>query len=118
MATINNVIAYVNQLKPNGYGDDEKAAWLRELDGKIALEVMGLPAPQYTPEEWDNELLVSAPYDNIYWLYILSMMDFANEEFDNYANSRAMFSSAMGEYRRWYRRTHLPLGDAVLRNVM
>lgn len=118
MATINKVIARVDAVKPNGYGDEEKAAWVMELDGKVAVEVMGLPANQLGQEEWDVELLAVAPYDNIYMLYVLAMMDFYNEEYGNYSNSMVLFNTAMEEYRKWYRRTHLPTGGAVLKNVM
>lgn len=54
------------------------------------------------------ELSVSAPYDNLYGLYLMSMIDFANGEYNKYNNTVLAFNGAMDEYRCWYRRNNQP----------
>ena len=53
-------------------------------------------------------LLVPAPYDEMYILYLRSQIDYAYEEYAKYNNSNAMFLAAYAEFERWYNRTHMP----------
>lgn len=108
MPSINEIIERVDAVKPSPYGDEAKARWLEELDGKIAVEVLGTEAPVYGPERWDDPLLVAPPYDNLYELYVSAMIDYHNQEIDRYNNSMALFNTALEEFRRWYIRTHRP----------
>lgn len=51
--------------------------------------------PKAFPEDGDKPLLVEAPYDGLYDLYLMSKVDFYNREADNYNNS------AWRTTRRW-----------------
>lgn len=117
MATVNKVLAMADELWPNTYSEEAKAAWLTELDGKIAVEVLGIEPPVYGAEKWDDDLLVSAPYDNIYVLYVTAMVHFADRENESYNDARALFEGAMSEYRKWHNRTHMPAGKGGYQNV-
>ena len=44
----------------------------------------------------------------MYRFYLEMHIDLANLEYDKYNNSAALFTSAMGQYKRWYHRTHRP----------
>ena len=118
MATINTTLAEVDELKPNPYSEEVKAGWLAELDGKIAVEVLHQETPVYGPEAWDTPLLVPAPYDNLYALYVSAMIDYYNQELDRYQNSMVVFNAAMDEYRKWYQRTNLPTTAGVFRGYL
>lgn len=116
MATVSKVLAHVDELEPNPFSDTVKATWLTELDGKIWAEVMhkkprGLlsPAPPaYGPGDWDRELLVPAPYDNLYPLYVEAMVHYHNQEIDRYNNAMLLYQEAMDEFRKWYTRSFRP----------
>lgn len=108
MATIAQVLAQADELEPSPYSDTVKAAWLEELDGKLAAEVLRREPPAYPPNEWDAALLVEAPYDNLYVHYVVAMVCYHNQEIDRYNNAMMMFQQSMGEFRKWYNREHRP----------
>lgn len=122
--TISEVIASVDELKPNAYDDDIKIQWLSELDGQIFQEVVltheynpDMPAEfkGYTPADKNNELLVGQPYSRMYREYIFAMMDYMNGETDRYANSVTMFNAKYKEFTDYYNRTHMPLSRRSVR---
>ena len=66
--------------------------------------------PKAFPEDGDKPLLVEAPYDGLYDLYLMSKVDFYNREADNYNNSALAYNAALDEWRKQYHRRHLPIG--------
>lgn len=95
-----------DRLRPNALPDSQKAAWVYELDGKVA-EMMGVP-PQENAFPDDGCLLMPAPYDNIYELYLAALIDYSHEESALYTNDMAMFNTAMSEAKAWWRRQNKP----------
>lgn len=122
MTTINEVIAKVDERKPNAVPQAQKAEWLLSLDGRIYTEVLcgdKAPAdpgeketyrqpPRKWPEDGDMPLLVTSPYDDLYVQYVQSMVDFWAKDTGSYYNSAAMFEQSFAEWRAYYRRTHRP----------
>ncbi|MEA4934805.1 MAG: hypothetical protein VB071_14670 [Lawsonibacter sp.] len=122
MSTINEVIQRVDRIKPNALEEKDKARWLMELDGRTWREVTAADTPEAKPpEQWPEDggkpLLVSAPYDNMYDLYLMAMIEFAQGEYSAYNNTVALFDQAQQEWRALYRREHLPK-ERFYRNVM
>ena len=70
--------------------------------------------PKAFPEDGDKPLLVEAPYDGLYDLYLMSKVDFYNREADNYNNSALAYNAALDEWRKQYHRRHLPIGGGGL----
>lgn len=66
--------------------------------------------PKAYPEDGDKPLLVEAPYDGLYDLYLMSKVDFYNREADNYNNSALAYNAALNEWRKQYHRSHMPIG--------
>ena len=58
--------------------------------------------PKAFPEDGDKPLLVEAPYDGLYDLYLMSKVDFYNREADNYNNSALAYNAALDEWRKQY----------------
>lgn len=106
----------INKLKPNGYDQSQKIAWLSTLDGIIKKEIID------THEGGENiefngydektnlltELLVPAPYDDIYIRYLEMQIDYANGEYGKYNNSKVMYNEIFSAFKRHYNRTHKP----------
>lgn len=114
--TPNKVIETIDRLKPNVYTDEDKYDWIYRLDDMIARTVYEKePAPAVGADE---ELPVPAPWDDIYGLYVASMIDFYNREYGHYNNSVMMFQERLEQYRAWYIRNHMPKGADNFRNVM
>lgn len=56
----------------------------------------------------DGELLLPAPYDRVYVLYLCSQIDYYNNETALYGNDKAVYDEAMSEAMAWWRRQHCP----------
>lgn len=69
----------------------------------------GPEVPKTYPEDGDKPLLVGAPYDNLYDLYLQAQVDLHNREMDNYNNSAMLEERAQSEWRRKWHQTHLPV---------
>lgn len=120
MATINKVIEYVDRVKPNAYDEEEKFQWLCDLDGRVKQVVMQESEGvgyQY-PKDMDTPLLIPAPYEGVYALYMEAMIDYHNREYNNYNNSMLMFNTQYEEYKKAYIREHEPKSSGSYKNVM
>lgn len=117
MATMNRVIEYVDEIRPNAYSDDYKYKWMSNLDGIIAREVMQIDAPCYDyPADADNDLLVAAPFDDLYWMYVIMNIDLTDREYDHYNNMAMVFNNRLEQYKAWYIQNNRPTKHkAVLR---
>ena len=69
------------------------------------------------PEDGDKDLLVPAPYDRLYDLYVMAQVDFLNRESDNYNNSVLAYNTALDEWQKNYHRRHMPLGAGAVTNL-
>lgn len=72
---------------------------------------------QQYPEDGDAPLLVGAPYDNLYDLYVMAQVDFYNREMDNYNNSALAYNTALDEWKKAYHLGHAPIGAGNYTNV-
>ena len=115
--TIMDVIHRINTVKPNSYDQALKIKWLNTLDGIIKKEIIdthegaeNVVFNGYTEESnLLTDLLVPAPYDDIYIRYIEMQIDYANGEYGKYNNSKAMFNVAYSDFEKYYNREHMPL---------
>lgn len=157
MATINEVLERVQQMRPDAVDDETKAWWLIYLDGQLYQETVlrhrltpgrnpkgpvslcpvcggtvtydrvmdsslcescGWPdlpqVPKSWPEDGDKPLLVEAPYDRLYDLYVMAQVDFLNREIDNYNNSVLAYNTALDEWQKQYHRKHTPIGAGAV----
>jgi hypothetical protein len=100
-------ITRANALRPNTLSEEQKYAWLYELDGKLS-EDMELEEVPENPFPADAELLMPYPCDNIYELYLVAMIDFYNQESALYQNDMGMFNAALSEAKAWWIRHNRP----------
>lgn len=110
MATPNKVIEYVDKVKPNVYGQEEKFQWLCDLDGIIKRVVMHeSDGVHYAfPEDLDTQLLVPHPWESIYAMYLEAQIDLQNKDYEDYNNAVLVFNERLDEYKRAYIREHRP----------
>lgn len=118
---ISNLIGYVDSVKPNNYDYGVKIRWLNEVEGRIQTEIYLIDIHEIVQYEWSNswsdaqkaaelakELLVPAPYDDIYTTYLLAEIDNANGEYNRYANTKTQFDAAFGRYSRYVAQHYAP----------
>ena len=60
------------------------------------------------PDGMDEELLVKAPHDELYVLYLKAKIDAENGEYSRYADSSQLYNEAYGNFARYWGRTHEP----------
>lgn len=132
---IQEALTQLRKVKPNQYDDGTLVRWLAALDGKIYNDIIvwheqpkahepeeengEAPVPQiydgfraYDPvDDMETELLVNAPYDDLYIKYLGTQVDYHNAEWARYNNGMMMFNMALSEFADHYNRTHMPKQD-------
>lgn len=114
--TIAEAITKVDTLKPNTYTIEDKLGWLSTLDTRIMTQIIEaheLDQPIYfygydDPEDLEIDLLVPAPYDEMYLRWLEAMIDYHNSEDERYNNAIILFNNAYEGYKTHYTRTHMP----------
>ena len=110
--TPNKAIEIVDRLKPNSYSEEDKLRWINELEGMAQrLVVQSDDIIQYAyPEDMNKELMIPAPYDDVYTLFLDAKIDYHNKEYGNYNNSAMMFEAQYNEYKKDYIRKNRAKG--------
>ena len=103
--TKNEVLSFVQSVKPHDFEDAIMLRWLDELEKKIACEIHS----RYAREEaflglGPDQLSVAAPYDKIYWTYLVSMIELAKGTPESYEFANRVFKEAYTEYARHVQR--------------
>lgn len=103
---LHKVLRLADELKPNALSNELKVQYINEVEGLVQTEVMLLDADYIIKydevKDYDTELLVKPPHDKLYISYLIAMIDFANGEYNRYANTIAAFQSYYKEYNHWF----------------
>ena len=65
--------------------------------------------PQDDVDNWRQvpyETYVKHPHDKLYYLYVIAMMDFANHEYEKYANDTMVFNEALDDFAKYWQRKY------------
>ena len=106
--TIKTCMNLVEAMKPGGVDRGVKLRFLGEIEGKVRVELLGeepceeLNFDLETPV--DRELCAPHPYDQLYPLYVMAMMDYVSGDIARYANGAALFNAAYQGYGKWLKR--------------
>lgn len=120
MASMNSVIEYVDGVKPNAYTDEDKYRWINQLEGMLSTEVFQDAQPLCCdiPGDADCPLRVGHPYEEIYSLYVMAMIDFHNREYGSYNNTMLMFRERLEQLKIHRVRTRREPAAQKFRKVM
>ena len=119
--TIIDAITGIDELKANTYTQENKLRWLSTLDLTVKHEIIDTHE-QEAPVEFegysattpmDTELLIPAPYDEVYFRWLEAQIDYANGEYGRYNNSITMFNASYNAFANYYNRTHMPIGQKI-----
>lgn len=110
----------IDTLKPNTYSQAEKVAWLSALDSLVKTQIIdtheggeNVVFTGYTDEtDMETELLIPAPYEEVYLMWLEVQIDYANREYEKYNNAVLMYKESYNDYSNWYNRTHMPKGNS------
>ena len=108
----------IDSLKHNTYDKSDKVEWLSRLDSMVKKHIIDTHEgdDEVTFTGYDDgtdlqtELLVPAPYDEVYLRWMDAQIDYHNGEYDKYNNAIDMFNTAYEGYQNYYNRTHMPKG--------
>ena len=114
---ISEAISKVDALKPNTYTPEDKVEWLSTLDGRVKSQIIDTHQcnePIYfygydSIADQETELLVPAPYDEMYLRWLEAMIDYHNSDDDRYNNAIILFNNVYEGYKKHYTRTHMPI---------
>lgn len=122
MATIADVIAAVDALRPNQYSAAVKIRWLSDCESTLHSELTQnyVSSPDmpdvFTGYNEDTDpktvLLAPPPHDMLYRHWLLAQIDLHNRELAQYNNSSVQYNVAYQAYKNWFTRTHMPLHKA------
>ena len=110
--TLSELIAAVDEVKPNAFSNETKTDWVNEVEGMVQTEVMLLALQELIVYDYANDkdtgLLVDPPHDKLYRSYLAAMIDYANGEYSKYQNTMAMFNAQFSEFMRWFATRYRP----------
>ena len=115
--TANKAIERASNVCPDAYSEEDKLRWISELDGMVKRIVhQETEAEPYRfPEDMDKELVIPAPFDGVYELYILSKIDFHNQEWSKYNNTATAFHAMFEDYKKAYIRENMPKSSGSIK---
>lgn len=119
--TIREVIAQVDGRLANTYEQKEKINWLSQLDQRVKTLIIdthegaeNISFSGYdTQTDLDTQLLVPAPFDDMYLRWLEAQIYYANQEEDRCNNATDAFDVLWAEYWNDYNRKHMPLGQKL-----
>lgn len=108
----------MDALMHNTYSQTDKLGWLSRLDAMVKKHIIDTHegADEVTFTGYDDnidlqtELLIPAPYDEVYLRWMEAQIHYHNGEYDKYNNAMDMFHTAYTGFQNYYNRTHMPKG--------
>ena len=118
---IREAIERIDSHKHNIYTQNDKIAWLSRLDSMVKTLIIdaheGGEAVEFTgyddSTDLNTEMLVPAPFDEMYLRWLEARIDYSNGEYGKYNNAITMYQTAYDAYANHYRRTHMPKSTAI-----
>ena len=96
------ILAIVDSIKANKVSDSVKYGWLSDVEGMVQCEIHKSSPDAVKPVISDgDELSVSSPYSNIYTLYLISMIAFAQGDYTGYSRANDEFEKAFRAYAKF-----------------
>lgn len=114
MSTFKDIIARVDEIRPNSFPQSAKLRWLTELDGRIAIDVfmLNIEETRALPqgdEALECEPLVGFPHESIYDAWLEAMIHFSNGEVKEYQNALEMYNSKYSNFTLWFAQEYDPV---------
>lgn len=108
--TIQEAINWVDEKKHNVYSREDKLVWISKVEAMAedlaARYGIKVQSPIATGNYEDN-LLIPAPYDQLYLRWLEAQIDYTNQEYLKYNNAIAVFNTLWKDYANWFCRNHV-----------
>lgn len=103
--TAAEVVARFNSLVANTVSDEQKAAWVEELDDRVKAQVIDT----HEDAEEAESLYITAPYDEAYIHWLSAKYYEAIDDVRRYSNEMIVFNELLGEFENAYNSAHASL---------
>jgi hypothetical protein len=121
--TIIEAIFLADGTADNDIEQDIKLRWLSALDQKLAAGVYGTHVGTEvdfhgyddTTDQSETELLVPAPWDELYVDYLTMRIYLMQNEIDRYNNAAVVYAESLRQFLHDYNTTHMPKAAGPLR---
>lgn len=119
--TIEQVLAKVDEMKPNMMSRSAKIGFINEIESIIHDEIVMThehTAAQETQPDYDNdtdgttELIMGSADGMLYVWWVISKIDLQNMEYDKHNNDYSLFQHAYDEASDRWTRHHMPISRA------
>lgn len=107
----------IDSLVHNTYTQSDKVQWLSEMDWEVKRNIIDThegEAVSFTGyddgTDLSTELLIPAPYDKAYLMWLEAQIHYYNGEYNKYNNAIATYNTDFEAYQNQYNRTHMPKG--------
>ena len=119
--TVNDLISDITSLRGQQYGTDMIMGWINEIEGQVIEEVINRAEGynlEFIPMEYekdqDKKLSIPDRFKDVYVNYMLSKIDYHNEETERY-NNDVVLSAHLSKYKKLGRLQYLiPLSYILL----
>ena len=98
--TVKEVIETVDALRPSEIAAEDKRRWLYRLESRIYEDL-------YVTHEHEEIRFTETENDEIYILYLCSLIDFYHAEYERYANDNALFEALYESCCRFWNSRHI-----------
>lgn len=114
---INEAINRLDALNSNTYTQLEKIEWLSRLDSMVKKQIIDahegsstVSFSGYTEDTSpETELLVPAPYDEMYLRWMEAQIHYHNGEYSKYNNAIISFNTVFEAFAAWYNQHNTPV---------
>ena len=103
--TIKDIIKMFKEESQSKVSDAHIIQWFNECEDEVQ-EYLGLPLDErisYTEADIADgattKPITRTPYDKMYFFYLMARRDYANQEFENYANHQSQYSALFESYK-------------------
>ena len=117
---LGELIETVIRTRGRQYSEDIMTGWLNEIEGQVIDEVINKAEGydlEFKPMTYDldaeRELSVPDRFQDVYINYMLSKIDFHNQETERYNNDVVMYNSAYDAFASWFKQHHMPKRGAI-----
>lgn len=118
--TVGELIERIIMLRGRQYDEDIMVGWLNEIEGQVVDDVVNR-AEGYEMEfktlsyakDTERQLTIPERFQDVYINYMLSKIDYHNQETERYNNDVVMYNSAYDAYAAWFRRNNMPKKGAM-----
>lgn len=117
---LGELIEMVIRTRGRQYSEDIMTGWLNEIEGQVIDEVINKAEGydlEFKPMTYDldaeRELSIPDRFQDVYINYMLSKIDFHNQETERYNNDVVMYNSAYDAFASWFKQNHMPKRGAI-----